>query len=82
MSLPRAQTMPMAIEALAPLLDQAGLILVQTSPTKHAEVLSRIAGEPKPPRTARERPALPPLDIGPLVQVETRRRDGQPTLSP
>ena len=71
----------MAIEALAPLLDKAGLILVQTSPTKHAEVLTRIATEPKPARTPRERPAAPPLDVGPLVQVETRGREGQPTLS-
>jgi len=80
-SLPRVEAAPMATEALAPLLEQAGLILVQTSPAKHAEVLSRIATEPGLPRAPRERPTLPPLDIGPLVQVETRRRAVQPSQS-
>jgi len=77
--IPRVESVPMAIEALMPVLDQAGLILVQTSPEKQAEVLTRIAAEPKPARAPRERPALPPLDVGPLVQVETHRHNTQPT---
>ncbi len=79
--LPRAAVTPMAVESLTPLLEQAGLILVQTAPDKHAEVQQRIAAEPKPVRVPRERPAMPPLDVGPLIQVETRRSDSQPSPS-
>jgi hypothetical protein len=39
-------------------------------------VLARIAREPRPERVPRQRPALPPLDSGPLIQVETRRSAG------
>jgi ribonuclease E len=63
---------PMPVEALRPVLEQAGLTLVQTEPQKLADVLARFAAEAKPPRVPRERPVLPPLDTGPLVQVETR----------
>ncbi len=78
-ALPRVEAAPMSIETLTPLLEQAGLMLVQTAPAKHAEVLARIAAEPGPIRVPRERPVLPPLDLGPLIQVETRRRDMQPS---
>jgi ribonuclease E len=73
--LPRAEVTPMAVESLTPLLERAGLILVQTAADKLAEVQQRIAAEPKPVRVPRERPPLPPLDVGPLIQVETRRHD-------
>jgi ribonuclease E len=63
---------PMPIDELQPLLARAGLTLVQTEPMKLADVLARFEREPKPVRTPRERPVLPPLDTGPLVQVETR----------
>jgi ribonuclease E len=79
--LPPVEAAPMSVEALTPLLEQAGLILVQTAPAKHAEALARIAAEPRPIRVPRERPALPPLDVGPLIQVETLRRDVQPSQS-
>lgn len=64
---------PMPVEELQPVLERAGLILVQTQPAKLADVLAKFANEPKPVRVPRERPVLPPLDTGPLVQVETRR---------
>jgi ribonuclease E len=54
-------------------LERAGLTLVQTEPARLAEVLARFAGEARPVRVPRERPVLPPLDTGPLVQVETQR---------
>jgi len=64
---------PMPVDDLRPVLEQAGLTLVQTEPTKLADVLARFASEPKATRVPRERPVLPPLDAGPLVQVETRQ---------
>ena len=64
---------PMPVEELRPVLEQAGLTLVQTEPAKLADVLARFATEAKPARVPRERPVLPPTDTGPLVQVETRR---------
>ncbi|GAB4463872.1 MAG: hypothetical protein OHK0044_00310 [Burkholderiaceae bacterium] len=71
--LPKAAPAPLPIDELLPVLDRAGLILVQTEPLKLAETQARLAAEPKPVRVPRERPALPPLDTGPLIQVETRR---------
>jgi ribonuclease E len=46
---------------------------VQTESSKLAQTQTNMAAEPKPVRIPRERPVLPPLDSGPLVQVETRR---------
>ena len=63
---------PMPVEELRPVLEQAGLTLVQTEPAKLADVRARFAIETKPVRVPRERPVPPPLDTGPLVQVETR----------
>ncbi|GIL04643.1 MAG: hypothetical protein AMXMBFR72_29270 [Betaproteobacteria bacterium] len=71
--LPKAVPAPLPIDELMPVLDRAGLILVQTEPLKLAETQARLAAEPRPLRVPRERPVLPPLDIGPLIQVETRR---------
>jgi ribonuclease E len=71
--LPIARAAPMQLSELAPVLDSAGLILVQTEAERLAAVQSAIRAEPKPPRVRRERPALPPLDDGPLMQVETRQ---------
>jgi ribonuclease E len=69
---PPASPAPMPIEELRPVLEQAGLTLVQTEPMKLADVLARFEREPRLIRVPRERPVLPPLDTGPLVQVETR----------
>ncbi len=70
--LPKAVPAPLPIDELLPVLDRAGLILVQTEPLKLAETQARLAAEPRPVRVPRERPILPPLDTGPLIQVETR----------
>ena len=72
---PVAAPSPMPLATLLPVLDGAGLILVQTDAAKHAEVAARIAAEPRPVHVPRQRPLLPPLDTAPLVQVETRRAD-------
>jgi ribonuclease E len=63
----------MQIDELMPVLDHAGLILVQTEDERFAAVQAAIRAEPAAPRVPRERPALPPLEDGPLMQVETRR---------
>ena len=62
----------MQLGDLMPILNNAGLILVQTEAQRLAAVQAAIRAEPKAPRVPRERPLLPPLDEGPLVQVETR----------
>jgi ribonuclease E len=69
---PTVTPVPMPVEELRPVLEKAGLTLVQTEPAKLADVLARFANEPKPARVPRQRPVLPPLDIAPLTQVETR----------
>lgn len=71
-TLPPAKTTPMQLSDLLPALEQAGLILVQTQAQRLAAVQAAIYAEPKPVRVPRERPVLPALDEGPLVQVETR----------
>jgi ribonuclease E len=72
-SLPDVTPAPMPIEQLQGVLQLAGLSLVQTEPGKFSETQARMAAEPRPVRVPRERPQLPPLDEGPLIQVETRR---------
>ena len=69
---PAVAPAPMPVDELRPVLEQAGLTLVQTEPAKLADVLARFASEAKPARVPRERPVLPPLEAGPLIQVETR----------
>ncbi len=76
---PTVAPAPMPVEALRPVLEQAGLTLVQTEPARLADVLARFAAEAKPVRVPRERPVLPPLDSGPLIQVETRPPSASPT---
>jgi ribonuclease E len=74
LELPKAEPLPLSLEQLAPVLESAGLVLVQTDDGKLGEVKARIAAEPAPLRVWRERPVLPPFDAAPLVQVETRRQ--------
>jgi len=69
---------PMRIDELQPVLDKAGLTLVQTEPSKLADVLARFGSEPEQVRAPRERPVQPPLEAGPLVQVETRPASAPP----
>ena len=72
---------PLPLEQLLPLLESAGMTLAQTNADKLAQVQARIAAEPRAPRVPRSRPALPPLDVGPLVQVETRGNGAAPPLA-
>ena len=71
-ALPAALPAPLPVDQLQPVLELAGLTLVQTEPSKHAEAVARLASEPRSKRVARERPILPPIEENPLVQVETR----------
>jgi ribonuclease E len=71
-SLPPAQPAPMPVEQLQSVLELAGLTLVQTEASKLEDAQARMAGEAPAVRIPRERPVLPPLETGPLVQVETR----------
>jgi ribonuclease E len=74
-ALPAAQPAPLPLDDLQPVLELAGLTLVQTEPTKLQAALAEVASEAPPPRQRRERPRLPPIEEAPLVQVETRRGD-------
>ena len=76
-ALPVVQQAPLPIDELQPVLQSAGLLLVQTAANKHAEAQAKMAAESAPRRTPRERPPLPPLDDAPLVQVETQRPSGE-----
>jgi ribonuclease E len=69
---------PLPLEQLLPMLESAGMTLAQTDAEKLAEVQARIAAEPRPVHVPRQRQELPPLDIGPLVQVETRHNATPP----
>jgi ribonuclease E len=69
---PAVQPAPMPVQQLESVLEVAGLTLVQTAPAKLEEAHTRMASELRPARVPRERAILPPLDTGPLQQVETR----------
>lgn len=71
-ALAAAGAAPMPVEQLQSMLQAAGLTLVQTSAARFEETRLRMQSEPRAVRVPRERPMLPPLDSGPLVQVETR----------
>jgi len=71
-SFPSARPAPMPVEQLESVLELAGLTLVQTEASKLEEAQARMAGEAPEVRVQRERVVLPPLETGPLVQIETR----------
>jgi ribonuclease E len=58
-----------AVQDLMPVLQQAGLQMVQTDSKKAAEIIP--VEVPKTPRAVRERKPLPPLEAAPLQMVET-----------
>ena len=58
-------------EALKPVLDQAGLVWVNTDADKLRAAQEAAAQTVKPARVVRERKSLPPLDSAPMQQVET-----------
>jgi ribonuclease E len=72
-ALPAAHPAPLPMDDLQPVLELAGLTLVQTEPAKRDAALSDLAEQAAAPRPHRERPRLPPLEEAPLMQVETTR---------
>ncbi|WP_087752814.1 Rne/Rng family ribonuclease [Paraburkholderia caledonica] len=58
-------------EALKPVLEQAGLVWVNTDADKLRAAQEAAAQTVKPPRVVRERKPLPPVDSAPMQQVET-----------
>ncbi|WP_094782806.1 Rne/Rng family ribonuclease [Paraburkholderia ribeironis] len=60
-------------EALKPVLEQAGLVWVNTDADKLRAAQQAAAQVVKPARVVRERKALPPLDNAPMQQVETAK---------
>jgi len=58
-------------EALKPVLEQAGLVWVNTDAAKLRAAQEAAAQTVKPPRVVRERKPLPPVDSAPMQQVET-----------
>ena len=80
-ALPVVQQAPLPIDELQPVLQSAGLLLVQTAANKHAEAQAKMAAESAPRRAPRERPPLPPLDDAPLVQLKRSARPGNAQTS-
>ncbi|WGS48936.1 Rne/Rng family ribonuclease [Paraburkholderia sp. D15] len=58
-------------DALKPVLEQAGLVWVNTDADKLRAAQEAAAQTVKPARVVRERKPLPPLDSAPMQQVET-----------
>ncbi|OAJ58053.1 ribonuclease E [Paraburkholderia ginsengiterrae] len=58
-------------ETLKPVLEQAGLVWVNTDADKLRAAQEAAALTAKPARVVRERKSLPPLDSAPMQQVET-----------
>ena len=66
-----ATSKPIAVETLMPMLEQAGLVWVNTDESKLREANAAAAREPAAVRVPRERKVLPPADTTPMQQVET-----------
>jgi ribonuclease E len=60
-------------EALQPVLEQAGLVWVNTDTAKWRAAQEAAAQTAKPARVVRERKPMPPLDNAPMQQVETAK---------
>jgi ribonuclease E len=69
-----ATSKPIAVETLQPMLEQAGLVWVNTDEGKLREASAAAAREPEAVRAPRERKALPPADATPMQQVETGKQ--------
>lgn len=59
---------------LAPMLESAGLVWVNTDTAKLRAAQEAAAQVVKPARVPRERKALAPVDAAPMQQVETSRQ--------
>jgi len=71
-----AKASPLAIETLQNVLDNAGMTWVHTDAQKLQAAQEEAARAVTPPRAPRERKALPPVQQGPMVLVETNRPAG------
>ena len=70
---PVVEPAPLPVDELLPVLESAGLQLVQTEAQKLAQTQARLQAEPRPAPAPRLRPQLSAPDESALVQVETRR---------
>jgi len=61
-------------------LEQSGLVMVETSPAKIPSVAATVDEEPAAPRRPRERRPPPPEIDQPLQQVETRKEEDQQSV--
>ncbi|SAL74240.1 ribonuclease E [Caballeronia arvi] len=68
-----ATSTPIAVAALQPMLERAGLVWVNTDEGKLRDANAAAAREPAPVRVPRERKPLPPADTTPMQQVETSK---------
>ncbi len=71
---PATATAAASGEALAPMLESAGLVWVNTDTAKLRAAQDAAAQVVKPARVPRERKPLPPADAAPMQQVETTRQ--------
>lgn len=71
--MPRVASYALPVEQMQQVAASSGLQWVTSDTAKVAAAQAAIAAEPAAVRIARERPAAPALDEGPLVLVETRR---------
>ena len=75
-ALPMVQPYTLPVGSLQALAESAQMEWVQSDPDRISEIQSIIANEPKPTHVPPQRPAIPVIDYGPLVLVETRQNIG------
>jgi ribonuclease E len=66
-----ARSAAVSAETLKPVLEQAGLVWVNTDADKLRAAQEAAAQAARPVRVGRERKALPPLETAPMQMVET-----------
>ena len=71
--MPKVQRYVLPEASLHQVAQSSGLQWVNSDPQRVEAIQALIAAEPQPVHTPRERPALPTLDEGPLILVETRK---------
>ncbi len=72
-AMPKLEAFSLPLDELAQIAASSGLTWVNSDAAKIAAVQAAIEAEPKQVHIPRERPALVPIDTGPLVLVETKR---------
>ncbi len=80
-AMPTVTPFDLPVQALSGVAQDAGLVWVNSDADRVAQAQAAIAAEPRAIHVPRERPALPELDGGPLVLVETRRDLGAGTAA-